>query len=191
MTGSAADWPSWRGNGDGVAVGTFATEWSAEENVRWKAELPGPGNSSPIVAGKRVFITQYDPETKARKLLCYSTENGDLLWEVAQETEEAEPTHPTNPYCAASPATNGEVVVAFFGSAGLCCYDLDGNLKWKKELGSPQHLFGQGASPLIHDDAGHHELRARHGTVLDHARARRRQGAMATRHRQGRRAQSI
>ena len=148
----AADWPSWRGNGGGVADGSFVTKWSAEENVRWKTELPGPGNSSPIVAGKRVFVTQYDPEANERKLLCYSTETGKLLWDVAEVSEEDEPTHPTNPYCAASPVTNGKVVVAFFGSAGLCCYDLEGNLQWKKQLGSPQHLFGQGASPTIHGD---------------------------------------
>ncbi|MEO1529355.1 MAG: PQQ-binding-like beta-propeller repeat protein [Planctomycetota bacterium] len=149
---AAADWPTWRGNGSGVAEGEYVTEWSADSNVRWKTELPGPGNSSPIVAGSRVFVTQYDPESKARKLLCYATESGDLMWEASQLSKEEEPTHPTNPYCAASPVTNGEYVVAFFGSAGLCCYDMEGELKWRKELGSPQHLFGQGASPLIHGD---------------------------------------
>ncbi|MEL6106578.1 MAG: PQQ-binding-like beta-propeller repeat protein [Planctomycetota bacterium] len=149
----AADWPTWRGTGNGVAEGEFATEWSADANVRWKAELPGPGNSSPVVAGERVLVTQYDPESKARKLLCYSTQSGELVWEASQVSEEDEPTHPTNPYCAASPATDGESVVAFFGAAGLCCYDMEGNLRWKKQLGSPQHLFGQGASPLIHGDA--------------------------------------
>jgi outer membrane protein assembly factor BamB len=65
---------------------------------------------------------------------------------------EPEPTHPTNPHCAGSPASDGKHVVAILGAAGVVCCDLDGKLLWKKELGVPEHLFGQGPSPIIWED---------------------------------------
>ncbi|MCY2978470.1 MAG: PQQ-binding-like beta-propeller repeat protein [Planctomycetota bacterium] len=153
----AEDWPTWRGaNGRGVADDSaLPSSWNLEgerSNVRWKVELPGPGNSSPIVSNNRVWITQFDKHTGARQLRCYDAQHGKELWTKAFKSEQDEPTHPTNPHCAASPATDGKHVVAFFGSAGLCCFNQDGDLLWEKKLGSPQHLFGQGASPLIHDD---------------------------------------
>ncbi len=154
-TAPAGDWPTWHGPaGQGaVAMNKVPSSWSATQNVKWKVPLPGPGNSSPIVANQRLWVTQYDPTTKSRQLRCYDAGTGEQLWVREVNVDEAEPTHPTNPYCAASPVTNGEVVVAFFGSGGLHCYSVDGQLLWSKSLGAPQHLFGQGASPLIHGDS--------------------------------------
>ncbi len=149
----AEDWPSWRGAGTASTDRSdYKIEWDLASDVLWKAELPGPGNSSPIVVGNKVFITQYVPEDQSRQLRCYAAETGTLLWQASETTEEQEPTHPTNPYCASSPVADDQHVVAFFGSAGLCCYDHDGNLLWKRTLGSPQHLFGQGASPMIFEE---------------------------------------
>lgn len=148
------DWPSWRGpSGTGrVAESTAPSTWSAEENVRWKVPLPGPGNSSPIEHGGRVWVTQFDKATSERQLRCYSSKTGDELWVRSVKSSASEPTHPTNPYCAASPVTDGKNVVAFFGDAGLCCFSVEGEMLWQRQLGSLQHLFGQGASPLIHGD---------------------------------------
>jgi outer membrane protein assembly factor BamB len=121
-------------------------------NVKWKVPLPGPGNSSPIVKNGLVWITQYEKESGERQLRCYDAKSGDLRWTKSVKSDEEEPTHPTNPYCASSPVANSTYVVAFFGSAGLCCYTHDGDLVWQRKLGAPQHLFGQGASPLIHGE---------------------------------------
>jgi outer membrane protein assembly factor BamB len=153
----AGDWKSWRGDqGNGTTVeSSLPSSWVVvgdSSNVKWKAELPGPGNSSPIVSNGRVWITQYDQESDERQLRCYDATSGDLVWMKSVKPDEAEPTHPTNPYCASSPITDGKLIAVFFGSAGLCCYTQEGTLVWQRKLGSPQHLFGQGASPLIHGD---------------------------------------
>lgn len=150
----AQQWPTWHGpQGQGVVSESGApVEWDSNTNVKWRVDLPGPGNSSPIVFGERLWITQFDKESNQRQLRCYDADSGKLLWVQGVACDEDEATHPTNPYCAASPVTNGKYVLAFFGAGGLCCYDLDGQLVWRKELGVPQHLFGQGASPLIHGE---------------------------------------
>ncbi len=153
----AADWSSWRGDhGDGTtAQCSLPSTWTIEgdaNHVKWKAPLPGPGNSSPIVANGRVWITQYEKVSAERQLRCYDAKSGELLWNQSVKSAEDEPTHPTNPYCGSSPVADGKYVVAFFGSAGLCCYTHEGELVWQRKLGSPQHLFGQGSSPLIHGD---------------------------------------
>lgn len=153
----ASDWSTWRGdNGNGTtSESSLPSSWTLDgdsSDVKWKAPLPGPGNSSPIVCGGRVWITQYERESGERQLRCYDAKAGQLLWQRSVKPDDDEPTHPTNPYCASSPTANSKYVIAFFGSAGLCCYTHDGDLVWQRKLGSPQHLFGQGSSPLIHGD---------------------------------------
>ena len=63
-----------------------------------------------------------------------------------------ETSHKTNPYCSAPPITDGERVIAWFGSAGLVCWDLDGNELWRRDLGKQQHMWGYGSSPTLHED---------------------------------------
>lgn len=154
---STTEWRTWRGNdSDGIASATdVPSEWNLSEgspNIRWRVPLPGPGNSSPIVSNGMVWITQFDPESGERQLRCYDALNGKLKWNHGVKSDEQEPTHPTNPYCAASPATDGVHVVAYLGSAGIFCFTQSGELLWMKQLDAPQHLFGQGASPTIHGD---------------------------------------
>ena len=150
-TASAADWPAWRGPlGTGITTEkNLPTRWSTNENVKWRVPLPEPGNSTPIVFGNKVFITQ--PIGEKRMLLCLNRENGKPLWEQGVTTKEKEPTHPTNPYASPSPVTDGERVIAFFASDGLFCYDLNGKELWSRtDLGRQIHIWGAGTSPLIH-----------------------------------------
>ncbi len=148
------NWPSWRGpKGDGTTTEThIPVQWDSQKNVAWKIPLPGPGNSSPVVFGDSIFLTQAENEGKLRSLLCFAVENGEEKWRLTLEVNEPEPTHPTNPHCAGSPVTDGQHVIAMLGAAGVVCCDMNGQLLWKKELGSPQHLFGQGPSPIIWED---------------------------------------
>jgi hypothetical protein len=121
--GIADDWPAWRGAaGQGqCAEKNLPLKWSPTENVRWKAALPSDGSSTPVVWGDKVFLTQASDKTmwppqggnggtaKARKrsLLCFARADGKLLWQADVIYDEEESTHPTNPYCSASPATAG------------------------------------------------------------------------------------
>lgn len=148
----AENWPAWRGpNGDGVSTETaLPLTWSTTENVKWSVALPGPGNSTPIVWGDRVFLTQ--AVEKRRTLMCFDRKKGDLLWQEGPTWEGAEKTHATNPYCSASPVTDGERVVAWFGPAGVYCWDMKGAQQWKVDLGPQDHIWGWAASPVLLGD---------------------------------------
>lgn len=148
----AADWPAWRGpSGNGVSSEKgLLTTWGPEKHVRWKVALPEPGNSTPIVSQGRIFLTQ--AEGRQRNVLCFDRANGKLRWKSGIEMAADERTHETNPYASASPVTDGERVIAWFGSGGLVCYDVDGKELWRTDLGSHDHKFGYGSSPVIHGD---------------------------------------
>ncbi len=78
MSLRAADWPAWRGlEGQGASVESgLPTSWTATSNVVWKVPLPGPGNSTPIVVGERVFLTQAENQGRLRSLLCLRLDDG-------------------------------------------------------------------------------------------------------------------
>lgn len=85
-------------------------------------------------------------------VLCLDRKTGKTIWEkVAKETIPHEGHHQDHGFASASPITDGKVVLAYFGSRGLYCYDLDGNLKWSKEFGElrTRNSFGEGASPAL------------------------------------------
>ncbi|MBX3732632.1 MAG: PQQ-like beta-propeller repeat protein [Verrucomicrobiae bacterium] len=150
----AANWPSWRGpNQDGTTSETnFPVAWSREKNVRWRAELPEAGNSSPIVWGHHVFVTQAVDDGRRRTVMAFDRDSGRPLWQQGVDYDEADPRHKTNPHCAASPVTDGERVVASFASAGVVAYDLEGRQLWRTDLGRQRHTWGQGSSPVLSGD---------------------------------------
>ena len=148
----AGNWPAWRGPAaDGTTPETdLPLKFSATEGVKWKIALPERGNSTPIVWGQKIFLTQ-NVGTK-RTLMCLDRKDGKTLWQAGPEWTEKEFTHETNPYCSASAATDGERVVAWFGSAGLWCWSLDGKEQWHVDLGAQKHIWGYAASPVLHGD---------------------------------------
>ena len=150
----ADNWPAWRGPaGTGVSMDKgLPVKWSTTKNIKWKASLPERGNSSPIVWGDKVFVTQAIEQVGRRMLLCLNRKNGRELWRSSVLFRENELTHRTNPYCSASPATDGERVVVSHGSAGIVCYDMDGKELWRRELGVQRHIWGNAASPVIYKD---------------------------------------
>lgn len=150
----AANWPSWRGpQGDGTSPErNVPLTWSATENVRWKIELPEPGDSSPVVWEDKVFITQAREATGGRTVMCFNRRDGKLLWQQGTAWTQKEKRYGQNPYCAASPVTDGERVIAFFGSAGLFCWDMEGKELWRRDLGKHEHEWAYAASPLLHGD---------------------------------------
>ncbi len=161
---SAENWGHWRGpTGNGAAThGNPPTEWSSTKNVKWKVEIPGLGSSSPVIWENQVFVTTAVPaDGKTSRdqpileftLLCYDRSNGGLLWQkTATRTKPHQGTHETNGFASASPCTDGERVYAHFGSRGLYCYSMSGDLKWKRDdLGKMdiRNGFGEGSSPTI------------------------------------------
>ncbi len=178
------DWPSFRGVGaQGVANGyETPVQWDATDpddpSVLWKSAVPGLGHSCPVIVGDRLFIatavatdgdvplqigragnTNAADDNSEQKwmLLCFDKNTGKELWQkkvyqgVPKATRHAKATHANT-----TVAVSGDNVVAFFGSEGLYCYDLNGELKWKKDLGvvdvSKYGIgWGYASSPAIHD----------------------------------------
>src|SRR5208337_1297837 len=102
-TASAGNWPAWRGpEGTGVSLEKDLPQtWGTNQNVRWRVALPGPGNSSPIVWGNRVFIAQAIKSEKRRSVICFERADGRQLWQAGVIYGENEPTQDNNPYCSA------------------------------------------------------------------------------------------
>ncbi len=147
------NWPEWRGpTRDGISTEqNLPTHWSENQNVKWKAPLPGPGNSTPVVWGDRVFVTQ--AEENKRELICFDRKSGKLLWTKGTTYADKEESHEMNPMCSSSPATDGEHVYAWLGSAGFFAYDLNGREVWHTEVGKQHHEWGYASSPIINQDA--------------------------------------
>lgn len=179
------NWPSFRGpHASGVAEGApTAIKWNVEtgENIRWKTAIPGLGHSSPIVWGGKIFVTTAVPASgdaflkvglygdgdsvkddapQSWHVLCLDKKSGKILWD--KEAVQGVPKvkrHPKASHANSTPATDGKHVIAFFASEGLYCYDMDGELKWKKDLGvldagapgAPDYQWGFASSPIIHD----------------------------------------
>jgi outer membrane protein assembly factor BamB len=151
---SAENWPSWRGpQQNGISTDrNLPLEWSTTKNVRWKVPLPEAGNSTPIVLGDRIFITQSLDKGKRRALICFARSDGKQLWQQEVECTVKETTHPDNPPCSSSPVADGEAVYANFASAGILACDFDGKKLWHRELGPLLHVFGNGSSPVLYKD---------------------------------------
>jgi outer membrane protein assembly factor BamB len=154
-TAPASNWPMWRGpTNDGITDETdLPLKWSTSENVKWKVSLPDRGNSTPVVWGDKLFLTQAIEKEGKRMLLCFDKKTGKQLWDAVVIWKEPETTHGTNPYCSASPATDGERVIVFHASAGVFCYDMNGKEQWKRtDLGPQRHIWGNGTSPVMAGD---------------------------------------
>lgn len=151
----ADNWPAWRGpSGQGFCEEkNLPTAWSKSQNVKWKIKLENQGNSTPIVWGDRIFLTQANKGGSRRSLLCLDRVKGDLLWKKDIPYEGEERNWNPSWYANASPVTDGERVVISLGSAGMHCFDFKGNELWKRtDLGRWEHQFGNGSSPVLYGD---------------------------------------
>jgi len=171
---SASDrfWPQWRGPlANGVApLADPPLTWSETNNVKWKTPIPGEGDSTPIIWENRIFLVSAIPTGKKAGalaaagapdeiyqwvVLCLDRSQGKVLWQkTAREEAPHEGHQENNTYASASPITDGKLVLAYFGSRGLYCYDFDGNVKWEKDFGKmkTRNGFGEGASPALSGD---------------------------------------
>ena len=151
---ATGNWPRWRGS-DGNAVAHEADlpiRWSASENVAWKTAIPGEGSSSAIVSGERVFVTSAANNGNRRLVHCLDATTGRLRWtrEVADDNPEI--VSALTGHAAPTPVTDGRRVVAFFGNAGVVCYDVDGHELWHRDFGEFESELGIASSPILHGD---------------------------------------
>ncbi|MBW3596083.1 MAG: PQQ-binding-like beta-propeller repeat protein [Planctomycetes bacterium] len=152
LVSAETNWPRWRGPaGTGHTDAKLPVEWGREA-VRWQVELPGVGQSSPVVWEDRIFLTSASDDGLTRMVFCLSRDNGALLWKQEIAASSAEPLHKMNTFASATCATDGEVVAAFFGRGGLHAFTLDGKKLWSRDFGAFEGPWGTGASPVIVDN---------------------------------------
>ena len=172
-------WPQWRGPlGTGVAPEADPpVHWSESRNLLWKKVLPGLGHSTPILWGHRIFVTAAVPTGDALKpvyddapgshgnlpvthrqrfvVLALDRGSGKVLWERTVHTRlPHEGGHYTSSLASASPITDGEHLLAYFGSQGIYCFSLEGELQWEKQMGimRTKHGHGEGSSPVLYGE---------------------------------------
>jgi outer membrane protein assembly factor BamB len=147
-------WPRWRGpSGQGIVEGTgYPDTWSDTENVLWRVEPPGRGNSSPIIWNDRIFLTTAHDGGKKRSIVCLNRADGKLLWETFAPDARPEKIQPKNGYASGTPCTDGERVYAYFGNHGLFCVDWDGKQLWHQSFGEMDAYHGTSCSPLLYKD---------------------------------------
>ena len=152
-TAVADDWPASASTGQGYcSEKKVPFKWSKKENVKWKVPLEDPGNSTPIVWKGKIFLAKKKGGS-VRNLLCFDRTDGKELWRTSVKYADKERNWTPDWYCNASPVTDGERIIVSFGSAGMYCYDFDGELLWKRtDLGKWEHQFGNSSSPIIYGD---------------------------------------
>jgi outer membrane protein assembly factor BamB len=177
------NWPGFRGPGArGVAENAnLPVSWNVEAgtNIAWKTTIPGLGLSSPVVWDDLIFLTtavssnpamvfesklkgerddRQDAAQQEFRVIAVNKRTGAIVWnQLAVKSAPRVLRHPHNSYASPTPATDGSVVIAFFGSEGLYCYDLKGKMLWKKDLGIldqgafdvPDYQWGSAASPIL------------------------------------------
>jgi outer membrane protein assembly factor BamB len=145
---AASDWPSFRGpNGSGVADSVnLPVHFGPGENVVWKTTVPG-GQSSPVIAGDRIFLTAFEGE----KLLtiCVDRKTGKIAWRREAPRDRSTKSHGANTPTSPSPVTDGASVFVFFEDFGLVSYGMDGNERWRRPLGPFNNPYGMAASPIL------------------------------------------
>ena len=171
----AENWPGWRGpSGDGISAGKgIPTKWSSKENIAWRIAVPGEGHSSPIVWGDKVFLTSSLTEKNKRILLCIDRLSGQTVWQRDVVQSPPETIHRLNSRASGTPTTDGkQVYVTFMRAEGdkviapnvgserlitpgkiiVAAYDLDGNEKWKTNVGDFLSAHGFNTCPVLFED---------------------------------------
>jgi outer membrane protein assembly factor BamB len=156
----AEDWPRFRGpRGNGVSgESTLPIKWGPKENIAWKVELPGPGSSSPIVLGDRVFVTCFTGKLAkdiVRHVMCFDRA-GKLLWKNSYPAPQPEMDYSghllQHGFTTSTPCTDGQRLYVYFGRDGVRALDLDGKLLWHESVGRIISSFGSGSSPILFGD---------------------------------------
>lgn len=163
---NSTDWAGFRGpNGMGTSSAKgLPVFWSESENVVWKTPLPGPGASSPIVFGDRIYLTSYtgffvpgesggSQENLKRHLLAMNRKDGKIVWNtaVAAKLPEEDKIR-DHGFAANTPAADAERIYAFFGKSGVFAFDHSGKELWQTDVGSKTHGWGTSASPVLYQD---------------------------------------
>jgi outer membrane protein assembly factor BamB len=147
----AENWPNWRGpahNHSSPETG-LPEKFSKTENVKWAVALPGPAAATPVIWGDRVFLPAADLASGKQVAMCLDRKTGKELWRspVSEFTTDGQYSNS----CSPSPATDGKIVVFFYGTGDLVTYTVDGKKLWERNVGPFAFQWTFSTSPLLHD----------------------------------------
>ncbi|MEM7475014.1 MAG: PQQ-binding-like beta-propeller repeat protein [Planctomycetota bacterium] len=160
-----ADWPQFRGvNSAGIsAESSITVEFGPGKNELWSVDL-APGHSSPCIVGDSIFLTSFVAESKQLAVLCIDRGNGSQRWRRHVTVEKLEKGHPSFNPASSSPVSDGQRVVVYFGSYGLLCYDMQGDVLWERRMPLTRSYAGNATSPIITGD----QVILYRGNLVDH-----------------------
>lgn len=150
------NWSRFRGYG-GLGISYYnniPASWNGKtgQNILWKTKVPIFSENSPIVWGKKIFMT--GATDKKREVYCFDADSGKLLWQ--KPVENVPGSNPQPPkvaedtgYAAPTATTDGQRVYAIFANGDLVAFDFNGNLVWSKNLGNPKSMYGYASSLLM------------------------------------------
>jgi len=149
------NWPRFRGPG-GLGISAYTnipSSWDGAtgEGIIWKAQVPLPGKSSPVIWGDRLFLTGANKHK--REVYCYNTNSGKLLWQRAVSNDgDAKPPEVMEDtgFAAPTPATDGRRVFAIFATGDVVCFDLEGKPIWSREFGPLENMYGHASSLTVY-----------------------------------------
>ncbi len=151
----AGDWSNWRGpyfNGS-TDEKNLPSSWSRTEGITWSVDLPGCSAATPIISGDKVFISGVDAARNMLLAMCFDRKSGKLLWQ--HDIAEGISRDARSTYAASSPVTDGKIVVFFYASGHLACFDVDGKALWKRNIqddyGTFAFLWTFASSPVLFD----------------------------------------
>jgi outer membrane protein assembly factor BamB len=168
----ASGWSRFRGpNGSGVATDAsqLPAEFSPSKNLQWRADLPGPGSSSPIVVGERILVTCWSGYGLTREepgnlkdltlhLIALDRATGSQLWKADVDAYQPEEAYrgmfAEHGYASHTPISDGERIYVFFGKSGVLAFDMDGKQLWRTSVGtgSDGRGWGSASSPVLFND---------------------------------------
>jgi outer membrane protein assembly factor BamB len=151
----ADEWPQFRGpDGQGHASQRgLPLEWSEENNIVWKAAVPGLGWSSPVISGQQIWLTTALDEGHSLHVICLDRETGKILHDV-EVFQVADPgkVHSKNSYASPTPILEADRVYVHFGDNGTACLSNNGKVLWRNQELKYAHGHGPAGSPVLYKD---------------------------------------
>ncbi len=152
---AAQEWTRFRGpNGSGISeVATVPVKWG-DADYNWKIELPGQGHSSPVLWGKRLFITSAAQDSGKRYVLCIDTADGRTVWTHELQFD-AHKKHRNNTFASNTPVVDADRVYLLWQgkeASALLALDHTGREVWRRDMGRFKGGHGGAISPIVYED---------------------------------------
>ncbi|MGV3484607.1 MAG: PQQ-binding-like beta-propeller repeat protein [Planctomycetaceae bacterium] len=137
MSSCPADdsWAGFRGDGSGITRANLPVRWSPTEGVAWQSDIPGYGQSSPVVWNDHVYVTSSDgPFQQDCQVHAFDLQRGEKLWTSHIAATTKVENYFRNSRAAPTCCVDKDGVYSFFASGDVTAMSHDGQLQWTTPL---------------------------------------------------------